>query len=93
MVFGSTDPDALIRVYFGKGCPACHETGFRGRTGIFEVFTFNDILRKAIIDERNSNEIEELARSFGMKTMLEDGLVKVKNGMTTMEEVIRVSRE
>jgi type IV pilus assembly protein PilB len=92
-IFGSTDPDAPIRVYFGKGCPACHETGFQGRTGIFEVLTFNDVLRKAIVDEKNSNEIEELARSFGMKTMLEDGLVKVKNGMTTMEEVIRVSRE
>lgn len=92
-VFGSIDPESLIRIYYGKGCSSCHGTGFQGRTGIFEVLSFNDVLRKAIIDRKNSNEIEDLARGFGMRTMLEDGLAKVKSGATTIEEVVRVSRE
>lgn len=92
-VFGSIDPESLIRIYYGKGCSSCHGTGFQGRTGIFEVLSFNDVLRKAIIDRKNSNEIEDLARSFGMRMMLEDGLAKVKSGATTIEEVVRVSRE
>lgn len=91
--FGVSGADDPIRMYYGKGCPACHGTGFQGRTGIFEVLLFNDDIRKAIVDRKNSNEIEALAKESGMRTMLEDGLLKVKSGLTTLEEVIRVSRE
>lgn len=91
--FGIQEKTDTVRMYYGKGCDACHGTGFQGRTGIFEVLLLDDDIRRAIVDRKNSNDIESLARENGMRTMLEDGLLKVKNGLTTLEEVIRVSRE
>lgn len=93
LVFGEQSPEEKVRIYYGKGCQVCHGTGFQGRTGIFEVLIFDDNLRKAVIERKNASEIEKLARAQGMKTMLEDGLNKVKSGATTLEEVIRVSKE
>lgn len=76
----------------GTGCSYCNGTGYYGRTGIFELLVIDDELRKLIYQKVPSTEIRKRARQLGMKTLKEDGLLKVYSGITTMEEVMRVSR-
>jgi len=82
-----------IRVYQGKGCGVCHQIGFSGRIGIFEVLEINGEIRQAIINRVDASKIRELAIKNGMTTMIEDGLKKVAAGATTIEEVLRVIKE
>jgi len=81
------------RIYQGKGCSVCHQTGFLGRIGIFEVIEIDDDLRAAITSRQDAAVIAKLAIKAGMTTMIEDGLNKVTAGLTTIEEVIRVTKE
>lgn len=92
-VFGEPSPEKSIRLYHGKGCKACHDTGYEGRSGIFEVLVLEDEIRKAIVDRRDASAIEALAMAAGMRTMFEDGLIKVQEGMTTIDEIMRVTKE
>ena len=82
-----------IKVYESVGCEKCRRTGFLGRNGIFEVLTVNDAIRPLIIGRESSNVIKQAAIKQGMRTLREDGWVKVKNGVTTIEEVLRVTEE
>lgn len=82
-----------VRLYKGKGCGLDHGTGYEGRVGIFEVLLMNDEIRDAITKRQDSSVIKEIAVKYGMTTMIEDGLSKVKQGTTTIEEVIRVTKE
>lgn len=82
-----------VRLYRGKGCSVDHGIGYDGRVGIFEVMVIDDILRKAIIERADASTIRKLAMKNGMTTMLEDGLEKVKQGITTIEEILRVTKE
>jgi type IV pilus assembly protein PilB len=82
-----------IRAYYGKGCDLCHNTGYIGRIGIFEVMTIDDAIRKAVADKLNAAEITKIAVEQGMTTMVEDGLEKVKQGLTTFEEIVRTTKE
>ena len=66
-----------------------HQTGYTGRVGIFEVMVIDDTIRRAIVKRENSSVIRDLAVKNGMTTMLDDGILKVKEGITTVEEVIR----
>lgn len=91
-IFGKNDT-STVRLYHGKGCDACHGTGYQGRIGVFEVMVFDDALRDAVAREEHAQVIETLARRGGMQTMLEDGVSKMKQGLTTLEEVIRISKE
>jgi type II secretory ATPase GspE/PulE/Tfp pilus assembly ATPase PilB-like protein len=84
-------PIGNVTLNRGKGCGACRDTGYRGRTGIFELLTITDELKHAITREREPAELRELARSQGMKTLREDGWAKVQAGITTVEEVLRVT--
>ncbi|MEI8232439.1 MAG: GspE/PulE family protein [bacterium] len=86
-------PDKKTRIYKGKGCPVCQNLGYSGRIGIFETMTISDSIQKAIIDKSDANTITEIAIKEGMSTMLEDGLLKIKAGLTTIEEVMRVTKE
>jgi type IV pilus assembly protein PilB len=88
--FGS---GASIRTYQGKGCPVCHKTGSRGRIGIFEVLEVTSKIEALITQKADSSAIMRQAVSEGMTTMLDDGLAKVQQGVTTIEEVVRVTRE
>jgi general secretion pathway protein E len=81
------------KFYRGKGCDACTFTGFRGRSGIFELLVINDDIRKMIMKRADSNEIREVARKNGMTTLLEDGVQKIQAGVTTVGEVLRVTQE
>lgn len=92
-VFGAGDSDRKTRLYRGKGCDACHHTGYDGRIGIFEILTFNESIREAIIAQKDADTIEELSVANGMRTILEDGLLKVSQGVTTLDEVLRATKE
>lgn len=92
-VFGAGSPDRQIRLYRGKGCATCHHTGYEGRIGIFEILTFDDRIREAIIAQKDADTIERLAITAGMRTMLEDGLLKVSQGIATLDEVLRATKE
>lgn len=74
----------------GKGCSKCNDTGYLGRTGIFEIFVMNDEFRQHIYGDYKETEVMSLARAGGMKTLLDDGIEKVKLGITTPEELLRV---
>lgn len=80
-------------LFRGKGCEACAYTGYHGRKGIFELLVVNEPVRKMILKNADAGETREVARANGMKTLLEDGVEKVKRGMTTLREVLRVTQE
>jgi len=75
--------------YYGKGCEACHHTGYSGRTGIFEVMTIDGDVRRAILGGGSSGEVRRAALAAGMQTLRERGLAAVTAGLTTIEEVLR----
>ncbi|MCX5641994.1 MAG: GspE/PulE family protein [Candidatus Omnitrophica bacterium] len=81
-------PDEKVDICRPGGCENCNNTGFRSRKGIFEIFIVNDEIRQLILRKAPSSEIRLAARRSGMRTMGEDGLRKVKRGITTYEEVI-----
>ncbi len=89
-LFGTKE---TLRLYKGKGCPVCHQSGYKGRIGIFEVLEIDDGIREAIVDHKDASIIQNLAIKSSMRTMVEDGLEKVKEGITTMDEVFRVTKE
>jgi general secretion pathway protein E len=74
-----------------KGCDWCAFTGFRGRQGVFEVMEISPRLRRAIGPKTDAGELEQVARDEGMTTMTEDGVAKCRAGLTTIDEVFRVS--
>ncbi len=76
--------------YKGRGCERCNHTGYLGRTGIFEVFVMNDDFRHFISSTYKEAELLNMSRSTGMKTLIEDGIEKVRQGKTTLEELLRV---
>ncbi len=77
----------------GKGCEECSNTGYRGRIGIFELLVVNDEIRNMIMAKATSRELREKAISLGMKTLRQDGIEKVMKGITTSDEVLRVTQQ
>jgi len=86
-------PVGGITLERGAGCTACRDTGYRGRTGLFELLTMSDDLRRVMAERPDSARLRTLAREAGMTTLLEDGWRKVQAGVTTVEEVLRVAGE
>lgn len=82
-----------ITLYEGKGCEACKFTGFKGRTGIYEILRVNEAIRQMIIARASSQEIKRKAIQQGMKTLLDDGWQKALKGLTTLSEVVRVTQK
>jgi len=82
-----------VTFYRGKGCHVCRKIGFRGRIGIFELMEVNDEIRDLIITKSQTTAIRQAAIRAGMKTLRDDGFDKVRAQLTTLEEVIRVTRE
>ncbi len=81
-----------VRLYRGKGCKICHSTGYSGRLGVFEVLEVTKEIKALITAKNDSDIIEKKAIEEGMITMLNDGLNKVVKGLTTIEEVLRVTK-
>jgi type IV pilus assembly protein PilB len=84
---------ATIPFYKSVGCDQCNHTGYRGRIGIYEVLRVNDKLRRAIAERASEAQLRDIALGSGMITLGEDGLAKVKSGVTTAEELLRVVTE
>lgn len=93
MFVQKTEGLEVIRLYKGVGCKACANTGLSGRVGIFEVLEISERIKELVLKRSSSSEIMNAAISEGMTTMIEDGLEKVLNGVTTLEEVFRVTQE
>ncbi len=77
--------------YHGRGCQRCKTSGFKGRRGIYEVLLMNADISRLIVNDLDPEKIKQVALASGMQTMLEDGLDKVQQGVTTLEEVLRVA--
>jgi type II secretory ATPase GspE/PulE/Tfp pilus assembly ATPase PilB-like protein len=78
-------------MYRGKGCAACGNTGYRGRVGIYELLVVTKEIEDLIVQRASSTDILNKAREQGMLLLFEDGLEKVKSGLTTMEELLRIA--
>jgi type II secretory ATPase GspE/PulE/Tfp pilus assembly ATPase PilB-like protein len=80
-----------IELTRGKGCPKCSNIGYKGRLGIFELLPMTDEISKLILENSPSSQIEYKAIEEGMLTLLQDGYLRAVEGVTTLEEVMRVS--
>ena len=80
-----------MKMYKGRGCNTCSGTGYKGRKGIFEIFSMSDEIQRMIFEQRPAAELRAVAREAGMRSLREDGLLKVASGMTSLEEVLRVT--
>lgn len=87
--FGETE---TINTFEGSGCKICHQIGYAGRVGVFEVLEVTKNIRKLITEKKDADVIARAAIAEGMTTMLDDGLQKVAKGITTIEEVLRVTK-
>jgi type IV pilus assembly protein PilB len=87
------DGEPVIYLYRGTGCDRCGGMGYSGRIGIFEVLDVSDKISRMIMDNVSADEIKEAAVEEGMLTMIQDGYLKALEGITTLEEVLRVSKE
>ena len=91
-VFSALGRDvSKLTLYKGKGCKSCNESGFSGRIGVFEVMEMNDNIKDKILSKSSSAEIQKVSVEGGMTTILTDGINKAINGITTIDEVLRVT--
>lgn len=81
-----------VTTYHGTGCKICHNTGYKGRIGVFEVLEVSKDIRRLIAEKADAEVINQQALSEGMRSMLDDAMIKVQKGQTTIEEVIRVTK-
>ena len=84
------DVDSII-TYKGKGCPSCNNTGYKGRVALYEVMTVNDEIKELILQGASAAEVKKKAVDSGMKTLRMSGLTKLKEGVTTIEEILRTT--
>ncbi len=88
--FDEEEIDELV-IYKGRGCQECGETGYKGRIALFEVMPITDELRELILRGASSMEIKETAMALGMRTLRDSGLEKIREGITSVEEIVRVT--
>jgi general secretion pathway protein E len=89
-----TSPDGTsVACFRGEGCDACHGSGYKGRVGVFELMEVNDEVRGLILAKADVVSLTAVARRNGMRTLREDGWLKVASGLTTPDEVMRVTQE
>jgi type IV pilus assembly protein PilB len=81
-----------VLLYRGKGCDECGGTGYKGRVGVFEVLLMNEKIGKLILERRPAEDIEKQGTEDGMILMKQDGYLKTLEGITTIEEVLRVAQ-
>lgn len=92
-VLGTLAPQKEFVLYKGKGCEACGQSGYLGRVGIFEVLTVTNRISRLILEKSDANSIEDEAKKEGMITIKQDGYLKALEGLTTLEEVLRVAQD
>ena len=86
-------PGSNVTLYRGAGCAACSQTGYRGRTGIFELMVLNDEIKRLIGSKADSTAIKHAATANGMVTLKQEGAERVLQGQTTLEEVMRITQQ
>jgi general secretion pathway protein E len=92
--FRGGDPEnGVDHFYEGRGCEHCSYTGFIGRVGIYELMSINDDIRKLSVGKADSNQIRKKAVENGMRSLRDDGWLKVRQGLTSIAEVLRVTQE
>jgi type IV pilus assembly protein PilB len=79
-------------IYKGAGCPQCQRTGYKGRIAIFEMFEMNNEIRELAFTKAPTSELRKAAQASGMRTLRDDGKTKIFNGITTPEEVVRITQ-
>jgi len=87
----SEEEASTIKVYRGRGCSACNNTGYKGRIALYEVMTLKEELKEMILEGGSADELKKTALRLGMKTLRMSGLAKIKSGQTTIDEVARVT--
>jgi general secretion pathway protein E len=92
MKMDGVNPEEM-KIFDVKGCSQCGNSGYWGRLGIYELLRVTDEIQQLIMEKRDANVIKDRARKNGMRTLREDGWLKVKEGITTVSEVIRVTQE
>lgn len=85
----SKEESTDLKLYKGRGCAACINTGYKGRVGLYEVMEVTDELRELIIIGASAMELRKKAIDLGMITLRESGLCKIREGITTIEEVVK----
>ena len=93
MALGLTPQEWHEPLFRGKGCGECRGTGYRGRTGIYELLTVTEEARSLILRKAPTGEIRRHATERGMATLRDDGWVKARAGTTTVGEILRVTQE
>ncbi|MDD5039801.1 MAG: ATPase, T2SS/T4P/T4SS family [Patescibacteria group bacterium] len=93
IILSSKAPIESLLFYKGKGCKQCNNSGYKGRVGIYEVLEVTKDIQKLITEKASKLDILAAARANGMLTMVEDGFIKAKNGVTSIEEVLRATQE
>ena len=83
-------PQEVYKVYKPKGCLTCNNTGYKGREAVFEFLTVTEEMKKLILDRANGAQIKKLAIEQGMFTLKNEGIYKVMEGKTSIEELLRV---
>ncbi|NQV90092.1 type II/IV secretion system protein [Candidatus Uhrbacteria bacterium] len=84
-------PESEWKFFKGKGCTVCNATGYKGRVGIYEILVMSEEIKAALSESISEYQVRELAKQQGMTTMQQDGVLKVLDGMTTVEEIQRVA--
>ena len=90
---GLTKKDLKGKVYRPKGCPECLDTGYRGRSGIYELLHVTDDVKHLVMQSADAGSIKKAALANGLVTLRRDGLRKVLDGVTSFDEVVRVTQE
>ena len=80
-----------FKCYKGKGCQACSDTGYKGRQALYEVMPFKEELKEMVIKGETAADLKKTAMRLGMSTLRMSGLAKIKEGSTTVEEILRVT--
>jgi type II secretion system protein E len=81
------------KAWKGRGCEACRNTGYKGRIGVFELLMVDDTIREMVMNRVSASKIKHYALENGMKTLRDDGIAKAHRGLTTLDEVVRVTKE
>jgi len=79
------------KFYYGKGCGKCNNTGYKGRIGLFEIMTFNDEMRRLVMEHASTNVLRDAAQKAGMHLLRENGLAAVYDGITSMDEIVKAT--
>jgi type IV pilus assembly protein PilB len=88
--FSETEAES-IKCYKGKGCSLCNNSGYKGRIALYEIMPLRDELKEMILEGASADELKKTSIRLGMKTLRMSGLTKIRKGVTTVEEVVRVT--